>query len=64
MKNSFKTGFLATAIIVSLSSCGDGDRGKSTPVDSGKTSIDTSKKDIDTAKTTVVDTVKKDSVKK
>lgn len=60
MKNSFKIGFLALAIIISVSSCGDGDRASSgLKIDTNKTGGDTSKKTIDTVKKAAIDTAKK-----
>ena len=68
MKNSFKIGLLAAAIMVSISSCsscGNKNKGGSEEkTDSPKTAIDTVQKTIDTTKKAGPDTVKKDSVKK
>jgi hypothetical protein len=68
MKNSFKIGVLAAAVMFSISacsSCGEKSSGGSIEkVDSPKTTIDTAQKTIDTTKKTGTEAVKKDSVKK
>ena len=64
MKNSFKIGVLAAALIVTISSCGDGDRASHKIIDTNQKAIDTTQKAIDTSKKAGTETVKKDSVKK
>lgn len=68
MKNSFKIGVLAAAIMFSISSCSScGNKNKDeepAKIDSPKTAIDTTQKEIDTTKKAGADPVKKDSVKK
>jgi hypothetical protein len=60
MKNSFKIGFVALAIAIVVSSCGDGDKAASgSKIDTKKGGVDTSQKSIDTAKKAAIDTVKK-----
>jgi hypothetical protein len=68
MKNSLKIGFLAAAIMFSISSCsscGIKNKGdEQEKVDSPKTTIDTTQKAIDTTKKAATETVKKDTVKR
>jgi hypothetical protein len=63
MKTSLKIGVLAAAVMFSISSCGDGDRGHKV-IDTVEKAIDTTQKTIDTTKKAGVEPVKKDSVKK
>ena len=68
MKNSFKIGVVAAAIIFSISSCsscGNKNKGGSEEkIDSPKSGIDTGQKPMDTAKKAGADTLKQDTVKK
>jgi hypothetical protein len=68
MKNSFKIGVLAAAIMFSISSCSScvnkGKDGSVEKIDTSKSAIDTTQKAIDTTKKAGTETVKKDTVKK
>ena len=60
MKNLVKSGLLAIVIAITVTACGDGDKGgKGSKVDTGKTAIDTANKKIDSTKRSTVDTTKK-----
>jgi len=59
MKNTFKLGFLALVLAISVASCGDGDKGKTSSPDSLAAKVDTTAKK-DTAKAVAA---KKDTTK-